>query len=159
MANERGTGKALLAEDADQVAYEESRLFHLLNYVRERRGWLLITAARHPDHWGLKTADVLSRLRLAPTVSIEAPDADLIHAVMMKLFADRQIKVEPDVITFATLHTDRSLDAVRRFVAAVDDDALAEGRRITRPLASRTMARLGDVKHSDDDVSTPYGPT
>ena len=103
-----------------------------------------MTARSRPDHWGLATPDLLSRLRLSPASTIDAPDADLIRAVIVKLFADRQIRIEPDVVAYAALHGEQSLDAVSRFVAAVDDDSLAEGRRITRPLAARTLARLRD---------------
>ena len=138
----------LLVEDADRAGHSEADLFHLINLVKERDGWLLMTARSRPDHWGVVTADLLSRLRLAPIISIDAPDADLIRAVIVKLFADRQIRIEPDVVAYAALHGDQSLEAVSRFVAAVDEDALAENRRITRPVAARTLARL----HGEPDL-------
>ena len=73
---------------------------------------------------------------------IGAPDAVLVASVLVKLFADRQIRIDADVVAYAALHCEQSLDAVARFVAAVDEAALAEGRRITRPLAARTLALL-----------------
>lgn len=102
----------------------------------------MLTARERPDQWHLDTADLLSRLRLAPLVQIGRPNPELLRAVLIKLFADRQIRIEDDVIAYATLHLEQSLDAVTHFVQAVDEAALASGRRITRPLASATIALL-----------------
>lgn len=132
----------LLVEDIDRAAHSEPALFHLINLVEETRGWMLMTARSAPSAWGIRTPDLLSRLRLASLTSISEPDLPLLRAVIVKLFADRQIRIEEDVVAHAALHCDRSLEAISRFVAAVDDDALAAGRRITRPMAAQTIARL-----------------
>lgn len=137
----RGAG-AWLVEDADRCRDPEAALFHLLNLVEEARGWLIVTAQSPPDRWGLCTPDLLSRLRRAPVATIGAPDAELLRSVLVKLFADRQIRIDADVVAYAALHCEQSLEAILRFVAAVDEAALAEGRRITRPLAARALASL-----------------
>ena len=67
-------GRAALLDDADTAAASEQTLFHLINLAREQRAFLLLTARTAPDLWGLHTADLLSRLRLAPTARLEAPD-------------------------------------------------------------------------------------
>lgn len=139
-------GAALLLEDADRAALPEASLFHLLNLVEESRGWLVVTARSAPDRWGVRTPDLLSRLRRAPIAAIGHPDAALLRAVLVKLFADRQIRIEADIVAYAALHCEQSLDAVSRFVAAVDEASLAEGRRITRPLAAKTLAALTEEK-------------
>lgn len=137
-----GRQAAILIEDCDRVARPEAALFHLLNLVKERGGSLLLTARAKPDLWSLATPDLLSRLRLAPAVSIGEPGPALFRAVLVKLFADRQIRIEEDVIAYAALHLDQSLAAAARFVQAVDEAALSAGRRITRPLAAATIAGL-----------------
>lgn len=139
-------GTALLLEDADRAGVPEAALFHLLNLVEERQGWLVVTTRAAPDQWGIRTPDLLSRLRRAPLAAIDHPDSALLRAVLVKLFADRQIRIETDVVAYAALHCEQSLDAVSRFVAAVDEAALAEGRRITRPLAAKTLAALAEEK-------------
>jgi chromosomal replication initiation ATPase DnaA len=110
--------------------------------MKETGGWLLLTARTRPDPWGLRTPDLLSRLRLSPLAQIGAPNAELVRAVLVKLFADRQIRIDEDVVAYATLHLEQSLEAVTRFVQAVDEAALSSGRRITRPLAAATIALL-----------------
>lgn len=138
-----------LVEDGDRAAHPESALFHLINLVRETGGWLLLTARTPPDRWKVSTPDLLSRLRLPPVAPIGRPDTELIRAVIVKLFADRQIRIEEDVVAYAARHCDQSLEAVSRFVAAVDEEALVSGRRITRPLAAQTIAKLQDEPRNE----------
>ena len=57
---------ALAIEDWTGRERDEAALFHLLNLAREQRAFLLITRETPPDRWGLRTPDLLSRLRLAP---------------------------------------------------------------------------------------------
>jgi chromosomal replication initiation ATPase DnaA len=125
---------ALVIEDADQ-GVDEHAMFHLLNASREKRGFVVITARKMPDLWGLKTPDLLSRLRLAPSVSIEQPDEALLQAVLVKLFVDRQLVVDTALIGTLTKRIDRSIAAARRAVEQLDKEALAQGRRVNRGLA------------------------
>ena len=136
-----------ILDGADDLALPEAALFHLLNLMRERRSSLLITARKPPDRWSLATPDLLSRLRLAPSVEIEAPDEALVRAVLVKLFDDRQIRVDATLIDYLALRLDRSLGAVGEVVARLDAAGLSSGRRITRALAA---SLLGDP-HADTD--------
>ena len=133
---------AVLIEDADRATGVETELFHLINLVRETGASLAITARSWPDSWNLQTADLLSRLRLAPAVEIREPDDALVRAVLVKLFVDRQLVVDTSVVEFLALRIDRSLDAARAVVEALDREALALGRAITRPVASEVVKRL-----------------
>ncbi len=136
---ELASAKALLIEDADRVGASEAALFHLLNLTREGGVFLLLTARGQPDGWGLTTADLVSRLRLAPIVALGAPDLDLTRAVLFKLFSDRQLAVDPSVVAYIALRIERSLDAARAIVAALDREALARGKRVTRIMAAEFL--------------------
>ena len=121
--------------------------FHLINAGLQNNTWLLLTSRTAPDTWGLNTPDLLSRLRLAPVVRLAAPDIELTEAVLFKLFSDRQLQVEPHVIAYIALRIERSLGAARELVAVLDNEALTQGRRITRTMASdalREMAQRTD---------------
>ncbi len=134
--------KALLIEDGDRLDGHEAALFHLLNLTRQEGASLLITAQQAPEQWGLATADLMSRLRLAARVSIEAPDDALMRAVLVKLLVDRQLIVDTNVVEYAALRLDRDLDAARGFVAALDREGLSRGKRITRAMASDVLQAL-----------------
>lgn len=138
-------GGAAVIEDADHGRLPERELFHLFNMLRERDGFLALTARSWPDAWGLSIPDLLSRLRLAPAVEIGEPDDALIRAVLVKLFFDRQIVVDETVVEYLALRIERSLDAARRIVDSLDREALAERRPVTRPMAAEVLRREGLV--------------
>jgi len=142
----RLAGRPAVIEDADREAMPEPAMFHLLNLVREVESSLLVTARRPPDTWSLGTPDLVSRLRLAPSVALAEPDEALMRAVLVKLFADRQLAVHTTLVDYLALRLDRSLAAARAAVEALDRASLDDGRRITRKLA----AGLFGGPHLDD---------
>lgn len=133
---------ALLIEDADRMGAAEEQLFHLLNAALQADAWVLLTARAGPETWGLRTPDLLSRLRLAPVARVGAPDRELTEAVLYKLFSDRQLQVEPHVITYVAMRMERSLAAAQRLVAMLDQKALAKGRRVTRSMAGELLREM-----------------
>ncbi len=137
---------ALVIEDADR-AVDEHALFHLLNASREKGTFVLLTARSAPDLWGLKTPDLLSRLRLARSIMIGEPDDALLGAILVKLFLDRQLIVDTALIDTLKNRIDRSIASARAAVDRLDREALARGRRVNRALA----LDLFGVKSTDAD--------
>ena len=135
---------AILLEDADRPPVAEAPMFHLLNLARAARIPVLATARDFPDRWGLATADLVSRLRLAATVEIGAPDDALVRAVLVKLFVDRQLVVDTTLVEYIANRIERSLGAARAIVAALDKEALALGRPVSRQLAGELIRRIED---------------
>jgi chromosomal replication initiation ATPase DnaA len=138
---------ALVVEDMDRGDRDEAALFHLLNLARERKAHLLITCETPPDRWGLKVPDLLSRLRLAPSVALDPPDDALLKAVLVKLFVDRQLVVDTTVVDYIALRIERSLAEAAAVVAALDREALSRGRRVSRPIAAEV---LGNQQEADE---------
>lgn len=134
---------ALLIEDADERPPREPAFFHLLNLAAEKGVFLLVTAGKPPDFWGLTTPDLLSRLRRAPAAAMAAPDEAFLRAVLVKLFYDRQIRVDESVIEFLALRLERSFEAAQKIVAALDREGLARGRAVTRPLVAALLNEIG----------------
>ncbi|MCU0826055.1 MAG: DnaA/Hda family protein [Tabrizicola sp.] len=132
------SGHAVVVEDADRIGAAETQLFHLHNLVTSA-GALLLTARTPPRDWGLALPDLASRMQAAPVVRIEAPDDALLSAVLVKLFADRQITVPANLIPYLVSRIPRSIGAARALVAALDARAMAAGRPITRALAAEVM--------------------
>ncbi|MCW6510830.1 HdaA/DnaA family protein [Lichenifustis flavocetrariae] len=131
-----------MIDDADQIGPHEARLFHVLNILRENGRFGLLTARSAPDSWGVRTPDLLSRLRLAPMLRLLPPDEALVSAVLIKLLADRQLTVDTSVVDFLCRRMERSIATARRIVAALDAASLASGRRVTRATAAEVLASL-----------------
>ncbi|MBA1156746.1 DnaA ATPase domain-containing protein [Microvirga mediterraneensis] len=140
---------ALAIEDMDRGERDEAALFHLLNLARERKASLLITSETPPDRWSLRTPDLLSRLRLAPSVSLEAPDDALLKAVLVKLFVDRQLVVDTSVVDYIALRIERSLAKASELVALLDREALSRGRRVSRAIAAEILGAAQETDESE----------
>lgn len=136
----------LAVEDIDRGIADERILFHLLNMARERRGSLLLTSRTLPGEIAVSLPDLRSRLRAAPLATIESADEPLLKAVLVKLFADRQLTIEPHVISHLALHMERSLAAAERVVDAADRLALARGKRVSRALAAEALKSVAEPR-------------
>jgi chromosomal replication initiation ATPase DnaA len=135
---------AVAVDDADRLggdAAKEAALFHLLNYMGPERP-LLLTARTPPRDWGIALPDLFSRLQAAPVAVLQPPDDALLSAVLVKLFADRQIAVAGNLIPYLVSRMTRQIAAARQLVAALDARALAEARPITRALAGEVLDSL-----------------
>jgi chromosomal replication initiation ATPase DnaA len=123
-----------LAVEYDGSAIDERALLHLLNALKEDEGHLLLTGRELPARWPVTLPDLKSRLAALPVVRIAAPDDALLQAVLVKLFADRQLAVAPDVIAYALSRINRSFAAMQALAARADAAALAGQRAVTVPL-------------------------
>ncbi len=134
------TSPEVLVDQAN--AAPERALFHLYNLLRERRGHMLILSVEPPARWQIALPDLASRLRAAPAVAVEAPDDELLGSIILKQLSDRQLHAGPGVVQYLVSRMERSGDAVRRVVAALDRKALAERREIDRRLAADVLTEL-----------------
>jgi chromosomal replication initiation ATPase DnaA len=126
---------ALVVEDAS--AADERALFHLLNLAREEEAFLLLTARTAPPLWPVGIADLGSRLRALPVVTLQAPDDATLRGVIIKLAADRQLMLDEAVVRYLSTRIERSYAAARAAVVALDSEALRQGRPPTRALAAK----------------------
>lgn len=129
-----GTGFAVLLDDLDRRDVDEGPVFALLNAARLGGGTVLVTARSRPAGLPLSTPDLGSRLRAATTIELGAPDDELLAGVLAKLFADRQIAIDPGLIRLMVPRMERSLEAAGRLAERIDRETLASGRRPTRRL-------------------------
>ena len=92
----------------------------------------------------VRTPDLASRLRAARPVELGEPDDALLRRMLVKLFADRQLDVDPAVIDYIALRMERSMAGAAAIVDDLDREALAAGSPITRKLAGLSLARIFD---------------
>jgi chromosomal replication initiation ATPase DnaA len=133
-----------LIDDVDALPIDQQGLFHLINAVQAAGSQLLLTARRFPAGWGVTLPDLASRLKAAATVEIHEPDDFLLAGVITKLFADRQVAVEPHVVQYLVRRIERSLATAMRVVERLDRIALEQQCRITRALAAETINALDE---------------
>ncbi len=137
-------GPMLVVEDADRIAGRdaETALFHLHNAVLGQGGRLLLTARLAPSRWPVMLPDLKSRIQQAGVLQLETPDDALLSALMVKLAADRQLALGPDLISYAVLRMERSFAAARRLIEAIDARALRDKSRPTKPMIATLLAEM-----------------
>ncbi len=142
LGEDRANNRPLLLEDATPNNIHETALFHILNAKRAVNTSIIITSRSWPSDWDIKLADLESRLRAAQLVELGEPDDELLRKVLYKLFADRQLPVESNVIDFLVVRMERSLEAACQVVAQLDAKGLAQKRGITRHLAGEVLSAI-----------------
>jgi len=130
---------ALVIEDLAAGQFDERALFHLFNLAREHEAFMLVTARSAPTSWTLPLADLSSRLRAVPVIALEPPDDALLRAIVIKLFADRQVPVDEGLVAFLLTRLERSFAAARAAVATLDREGLRLKRPVTRALAVEVL--------------------
>jgi chromosomal replication initiation ATPase DnaA len=130
---------ALVIEDLRDGACDDAALFHLLNLAREQGDFVLITARTAPGGWTIRLRDLASRLRALPIVALAPPDDALLRAVLVKLFADRQLGVDEGLIGYLATRIERSFAAARAVVAELDREAMRQRREVNKAFAAELL--------------------
>jgi chromosomal replication initiation ATPase DnaA len=139
---------AVVVENLDRVAglpaplreQIETLLFHLLNLMVAEGIPLLLTGRPAPGHWPIEKPDLASRVAATAHVAIMPPDDEILSRLLHRLFRDRNQTIGEDVVEYLVRRMERSFVAAREIVSDLDQRALAERRRITRPLAIEYFA-------------------
>jgi chromosomal replication initiation ATPase DnaA len=140
---------AVAIENISAGDIDEAALFHLLNLAGEKCAAVLLTGRAEPAELALKLPDLVSRIRAAQPLRLAEPDDLLLKRLLIKLFADRQIEVQPALIDHLVTRLERSFAAANRIVEVLDHAALAEGRAVTRRLADAALVAV--AMENDDD--------
>jgi chromosomal replication initiation ATPase DnaA len=145
---ELDASRCYLIDPAEPIP-DEVKLLQLYNRLREDGGHLLLTATRPAPQWAIRLPDLRSRLAAAPSVAIGAPDDQLLAALLLKLFDDRQLSVPEPVIRYLLTQMERSFAAARDLVEVLDRLSLVRKRPITIPLARLALGTAGEIDNED----------
>ena len=137
-------GPVLLDDWESDVADEG--LFHLLNRT-DPGASVLLTSRLAPRLWATALPDLRSRLNAIVTVELGVPDDLLLQGVLLKLFRDKNIRPDGDLLGYLLRRIERSVRAAETIVARLDEAAGAGGREVTRALAREVLE--GDDSNGD----------
>lgn len=146
-------------DDADAVP-QEPALLHLLNLCAERGEGLLLVGRDPPARWPVRLPDLASRLRAVAAIGVGHPGEALLGALLAKLFADRQLRVAPEVQAWLLARLPREAAALAEAAARLDRAALAARLPVTRALARAALAGWDGFWEApaDDPSETIHAP-
>lgn len=142
---EAGAGESLVLEDVSSDSIDQEALFHAFNRARSHSNYIFMTSREFPSAWQITLADLASRLKLAHIVELHEPDDELLAGIIVKLFADRQLQVDPSLVAYLVPRMERSMETATLIVEWMDKQALAQRRKINRSLAADALEALGQT--------------
>ena len=131
---------ALAIDDADRAL--PLTLLHVLNTAQESGQPVLMAATLPPARWGVDLPDLASRLRAVTAVAIEAPEDDLLRALLARLFAARQLRPAEATLSWLLARLPRTHAAIAEAVDRLDHAAQALGAPIAPALARQVLPGL-----------------
>ena len=109
---------------------EERLLYSLFNLVDHDNKYLLINSITPINEMNFELDDLKSRSKNCLFAKIDSPDDDLIFAIILKSFSDRQILIDKKLIDFIIKRIDRSYGKIADFIYKVDELSLKEKKGI-----------------------------
>ena len=136
----------VLVEDINEIQRNqpvEIVLFHLHNLLYSEGHSLLMTSQILPGRLSFSLKDLQSRIEASTIAKLHPVDDDLLGAILIKMFADRQIYFSDKLLTYVLSRVERSYTAAKLFVEEVDSKAMAESRVIGKKLVRDILEARG----------------
>ena len=109
---------------------DENLTYSIFNLVDQDSKYLLINSETPLSEIKFKLPDLVSRSKNLLHAKINPPNDDLIFAIILKNFSDRQIKLEKKIIEFIINRIDRSYSKISEFIYKVDELSLKKKKPI-----------------------------
>ena len=119
----------IIIEDLDEN-FDEKLLYSIFNLVEQDNKYLLISSNKPINTLKFSLPDLVSRLKNCIIANIEQPDDDLIYAIILKSFSDRQIKVDNKIIDYIIKRISRSYSKMHEFIYKIDELSLKKRKSI-----------------------------
>ena len=116
--------------DGFSNTFDEKLIYSILNLVDQDSKYLLINSETPLGEINFKLPDLASRSKNVLHAKIDPPDDDLIFAIILKNFSDRQIKLEKKIIEFIINRIDRSYSKISEFIYKIDELSLKKKKPI-----------------------------
>ena len=117
---------------------DEKILYSLFNLVDQDNKYLIITSKTPLIEMQFLLNDLASRAKNCLLAEIAKPDDELIFALILKNFSDRQITLDKKLIDYIVKRIDRSYSKIKEFIYKVDEMSLKQ----KKPINLKTIKEL-----------------
>ena len=119
----------IILENLDKKV-DEKLIYSLFNIIEQDNKYLIVTSTEPITNIKFDLIDLKSRAKNFLLQNIEKPDDDLIFAILVKNFSDRQISIEKKLINFIIKRIDRSYSKIFDFIYKIDEMSLKKKKSI-----------------------------
>ena len=121
--------ESIIIDDFEECN-EEEILYSIFNLIDQDSKYLLINSLKPINEIKYRLPDLSSRSKNCLYAVIENPDDELLFAIILKNFSDRQIKIEKKIINFIISRIDRSYRKIDEFIYKIDELSLKKKKPI-----------------------------
>ena len=121
--------ESIIIDDFEECN-EEEILYSIFNLIDQDSKYLLISSLKPINEIKYRLPDLTSRSKNCLYAVIENPDDELLFAIILKNFSDRQIKIEKKIINFIISRIDRSYRKIDEFIYKIDELSLKKKKPI-----------------------------
>ncbi len=121
--------ESIIIDDFEECNQEEM-LYSIFNLIDQDSKYLLINSLKPINEIKYRLPDLTSRSKNCLYAVIENPDDELLFAIILKNFSDRQIKIEKKIINFIISRIDRSYRKIDEFIYKIDELSLKKKKPI-----------------------------
>ncbi len=116
--------------DGFSNSIDENLIYSIFNLVDQDSKYLLINSEKPLNEFKFELPDLVSRSKNLLHSNINPPNDELIFAIILKNFSDRQIKIEKKIIEFIINRIDRSYGKISEFIYKIDELSLKKKKPI-----------------------------
>tara|TARA_Y100000590_G_scaffold391661_2_gene468498 strand:- start:624 stop:1283 length:660 start_codon:yes stop_codon:yes gene_type:complete len=118
---------------------EENLIYSLINNIDSDNKFLIINSQVPVNEIDFNLDDLTSRFKNCLIAKIENPDDEMIYALLIKNFSDRQIQLDKKLIDFIIKRIDRSYGKIFEFIYKIDEISLKKKKSINLNIIKETL--------------------
>ena len=127
--NQIKSQKNIILENLDNNV-DEKLIYSLINFIEQDKKFLIITSKLPIVDIKFKLDDLMSRSKNFLLFNIQQPDDELMFALILKNFSDRQISIDKKLINYIIKRIDRSYSKILHFIYKIDEMSLKNKKSI-----------------------------
>ena len=109
---------------------DEKLMYSIFNLVDQDNKYLIINSINPINEINYNLNDLKSRAKNCLFAKIDHPDDELMFAIILKSFSDRQIQIDKKLVDFIIKRIDRSYGKIADFIYKVDELSLKKKKAI-----------------------------
>ena len=119
----------IIIDDFDNKC-DEKLMYSIFNLIDQGNKYLIINSLNPINEINFILNDLKSRSKNCLFAKIDNPDDELMFAIILKSFSDRQILIDKKLIDFIIKRIDRSYGKIADFIYKVDELSLKKKKAI-----------------------------
>ena len=131
----------IVLEDFDKNI-NENLIYSFFNFIDQDNKYLIINSLIPISEIDFKLEDLRSRAKNCLVAKINKPDDELIFALILKNFSDRQILIDKKLIDYITKRINRSYGKIYEFIYKINELSLIKKKSIDFKIIKEVLEEI-----------------